>query len=540
VLVQEIAWLPELPDVIPDWVLEEGPLPEPLPCDCGCPGGHEAPDDVPWATPGVTGLEPSTAALPAVSPVVAAVQAAVRELGTVDATSMPDAQALADGEALLGLEQQLRILNLHRVADVGARGLHELVCFRSTKAWLRRHRPGGDAADAALAKQLREFAVVRAAVDGGAVPLASARKVLLALRRARPHVDRADGLVDEQPGAEVLTAVVRHALALVCRSLQGLHDEDPRLAPLLQRAQEILSGPTQLEVLEAAFTWLAEHLPARLLGGPLDELLMALLPSELEDRAEQGHRRRGLSLTPLEDGTGWHVCGDLDLECGEQLWVALRAEAARDPRNPADTATWEQGSDQDKDLRSLGADLAGSEHPRSKRQRLHDALSRVLSRHLDSGQGGRAGKVPVQVSVTLTEQTVIGEPGAPPPRVDSGRLVPSSLVRRWWCDAKVTAFVLSRGGKALRARPTDPDRPRTAGPRCRRRRPVRRRWLLLGAARPARADPPAPHPGLRGRGDHLARRHPAGLRRAPPRPAQRALDRPASRRAVPQRERLRR
>lgn len=439
----------ELPDVIPDWVLEGGPVPEPLPCDCGCPGGHEA-QDVPWATPGVTGLGPSVPALPSVSPAVMAVQAAVEGLKPVDVRTLPEGQALADGEALLALEQQLRVLNLRRVADVGARGLHELVGFRSAKAWLRSHRPDGDAADAALAAQLREFGVVRAAVDAGTLPLAGARRVLLALRRARPHVDRPDGLIDSQPGGEVLDAVVRHVLALVCRALLGLHEDDPRLAAFQERALECLGAPTQLEVLELALTWLAEHLPANQLAGPLDEVLVALLPSELDEREERGHRRRGLSLTARDDGSGWHVCGDLDLECGERLWTALRAEAARDPHNPTDAASWGQGSERDRDLWSLGAALAGSEHPRNRRQRLHDALSRLLARYLDAGLGGRTGKAPVQVSVTVTEPTVTGQPGAAPPRTDSGRLVPARLVRRWWCDARVTAFVLGAGGKALR------------------------------------------------------------------------------------------
>ncbi|MGZ6791600.1 MAG: DUF222 domain-containing protein [Mycobacteriales bacterium] len=448
----------ELPDVIPDWVLELGPVPEPLGCDCGCPGADGAPADAPresqvdtpWATPGVTGLAPFSPGLPPVSREVAGAQAAIGALVDADATGLPVDQALADGEALLALEQQMRVLNLRRLADVGARGLHDLVGFRSTKAWLRHHRPDGDAGDAALAAQLRDFGVVRGAVDAGSVPLAGARKVLLALRRARPHVDRPGGLVGGQPGHDVLVAAVGHVLALVCRSLQGLHGDDPRLAGLQERARLCLRAGTQLEVLEAALTWLAEHLPSRHLAGPLDEVLVALLPSELDDRDDRGHERRGLSLTPRDDGSGWHVCGDLDNECGERLWVALGAEARRDPDNPADTATWSEAGDQDVDLWSLGAALAGSERPRGRRQRLHDALSRLLGRYLDTGLGGTSGKVPVQVSVTLTEATVTGQPGAPPPRTDSGRLVPVRLVRRWWCDARVTAFVLGAGGKALR------------------------------------------------------------------------------------------
>lgn len=429
----------ELPDVIPAWVLEQGPLPEALPCDCGCSCGGEAPAEEPlWATPGVTGLAP-TPVLPAVSDRVAAVQATVQRLADVDPVRLTGAQALADGAALLALEQQLRVLNLRRVADVGARGLHELVGFRSAKAWLSSHRPDGDGADAALASQLREFTQVQAGVGAGRVPLAGARKVVLALRKVAPYVDRPDGLIDGQPGEQVVTAVVRHALSLVCRNLQGLADDDPRLAALIDRARDVLVSGSQLQVLEAAFTWLAEELPARHLTAPLDELVLAVLPSRLEERGERGQRRRGLTLTPLEDGTGWHLCGDLDLECGEQLWAALRAEAARDPRNPTDTAAWQ-----------AGADLAGSVHPRNRRERLHDALQRLLARYLEHGLGGTAGKIPVQVHVTLTEPSVAGAPGAPPPRADSGRLIPRAVVRRWWCDANVTAVVLSLGGKALR------------------------------------------------------------------------------------------
>jgi hypothetical protein len=89
--------------------------------------------------------------------------------------------------------------------------------------------------------------------------------------------------------------------------------------------------------------------------------------------------------------------------------------------------------------------------PRSKPRRLHDALGRLLSRYLDHGLGGISGKVPVQISVTLTAATVSNAPGAPPARTDSGRLVPTSVVKRWWCDSTVTGYVLSLGGKALRS-----------------------------------------------------------------------------------------
>jgi hypothetical protein len=448
-----------LPDVIPEWVTWEPPLQEPPSCDCGCTRSGEPPGDPPveWNVPGVTGFTPFGEVerledLPTVSPGVAQLQSLVESMSARTPTDLPSGQALADAEALLQLEQRLRVLNLRRIGDVAARGLHELMGFRSPKSWVRIHRPDGDAGDAKLAGQLRGHPALWAAVEDGRVPLAAARKVALALTKVSSWVDRSDGLIDGQPGDEVLPAVVQHVLALVCRHLLGLSDEDVRLQEKVIRAKEVLAASSQLAVLEGAFTWLAEEIPSRQLSGPLDELVMALLPSQLEERGEKGHARRGLSLTPLEDGTGWHLCADLDLETGERLWTALRAEAARDPRNPSDTTAWEKARDNgDADLWALGAELAGADHPRGRRQRLHDAMSRLIARYLEHGLGGTSAKRPVQVSVVIQESTIGERPGAPPPRADSGRLIPRAVVRRWWCDSTVTAYVLTLGGKALRA-----------------------------------------------------------------------------------------
>ena len=513
------AW-PGLPDTIPDWVLEDGPLPEPPPCDCGCTAQHVAPEDPPaaeepfWAIPGVTGLgdrmtPAGPAVLPPVSELVAQLQSALAVLAHVDPAGVDGVQALADGQALLELEQQLHRVNLRRIGDVGARGLHELLGFRSTKTWLRTHRPDGNHADAALACQLRDYPLLGEAVLSGAVPQVSGRKVLPVLRKVGPHLDRPDQLLDGQPAELVLEGVVRHVMTLICRFLLGLTDDDPRLPLLLARGHSVLASGSQAQVVEAALTWLAEALPPAQLAGPLDEILVTLLPTVLEERAEKGHRRRGLTLTRYEDGRGWHLCGDLDLECGEKAWVALRAEAARDPRNPTDTAAWaaqqaaQHAAQQAADERAaawvdditgttapgttapgatapgtdataseasdsaastplngngsgaeewrLGAELAGAEHPRNRRERLHDALDRLLTRYLETGLGGTTGKVAVQIAVTISDQSINNCPGAPPPRGDSGQLIPRALVRRWWCDSKVTAFVLTLGGKALRA-----------------------------------------------------------------------------------------
>ena len=462
------------PDVLPAWLTASGPgLLEPLGCDCGCTGHDLAPapvvpvvaePDVPWATPGVTGLGLGGVAtanllvLPPASPEVQALQAALDHLAG-HATPGVEVQALADAQALLDLEQQLRVLNLARIGDVAARGLPELVGARGVKPWLRRHRPDGDLRDAGLVAQLRSVPVLAAAVQDRSVSLTAARQVTGALRKTTAQLDRPDGRIDGQPGDLVLEAVVRHVLTLICRFHLGLADDDSRLPILMQRAREVLEAGSQAAVVEGAFTWLAQELPAAQLAGPLDELVVAVLPSVLDEREADGHARRGLSLTAREDGTGWHVCGDLDLQTGEQLWAALRAEAARDPKNPSDTAAWAaqdrtQDQTQGQDGWQAAADLAAgwdaSLHPRNRRQRLHDALGRLLTRYLQADLGGTHGKNPVQIHVTLFDTAVTDQPGAPPPRTDSGRLVPRDLVRRWWGNANLTSFVLSQAGKALR------------------------------------------------------------------------------------------
>ncbi len=468
------------PSVIPSWVLELEQQRH-FGCACCCDPDDLADPAVPeaaWSAPGVTGLGPVEAGpLPPPSPVVAALQRAVERVVAVRPSQVDAAQALSDAQALLQVEQQLRVHDLTRLADVHARGLTDLVGARSVKAWVREHRPDGDPGDALLANRLRTFPVLDAAVQDRRVSLGAARKTAGALRTCGPHLDRPEGLIDGLPGDLVLNAVVGNVAGLICRELQGLHDDDPRLQPVIDRAQTLLSlEGTQAERLEHTLLWLAEAIAPRALAGALDEIVVAVLPSLLEDRAEKGHERRGLSITELPDGQGWHLCGALDLECGERLWTVLRAAAAHDTRNPDDTAAWadarDAGATEAEDVWGpLGARLDADgalPHglPRGRRKRLHDAFSNALERYLAAGLGGLVSKTPVQIHVTIPEASITGtttgtgtgtstrpeqrRPGAPPPRADSGRLLPRSLVRRWWCDSHVTTVVLSLGGKALR------------------------------------------------------------------------------------------
>lgn len=458
----------------PMWALEERFAAE---CPC-CDGGAESielastsVEPVLWAIPGVTGLDRGAEALPPVSPSIAALQVAVGRVVTVDPTSVSATQALVDAEALLAIEQQLHVHSLRRITDAGRRGLHELVGIRSLRTWLKARRPDGDSSDATLALKLRDYPLVQAAVEARRVSLGAARRVTKALGQCWNQLDRLDRTIDGQPGDEVLPAVVSNAIGLVCRHLNGLEDNDPRLNGLIEQGRQILDDESsQRSQVEATLLLLAEHLPASVLPAALQELLAALTPSTLDDAAAKGEANRDVTFTRKPDGSGFHVCGDLTLECGERFFTAVRAEANRDPDNAADTAAWQlqrqresadnpftgESAPADDSTPDTGAPLwfeALDDRlaPRRKGQRMHDALNRLLGRYLEQGLGGISGKVPVQVGVTITEQRLTDQPGAAPARTDSGALVPAAMVRRWWCDSSVTAFVLSLGGKALRA-----------------------------------------------------------------------------------------
>jgi hypothetical protein len=61
---------------------------------------------------------------------------------------------------------------------------------------------------------------------------------------------------------------------------------------------------SQLTRLEAGFVLLARHLEPAQLPGALAMLVDALLPNQLDKRAEDAHRDRGFGLRLTEDGSG--------------------------------------------------------------------------------------------------------------------------------------------------------------------------------------------------------------------------------------------
>lgn len=242
---------------------------------------------------------------------------------------------------------------------------------------------------------------------------------------------------------------------MVCQALGGLDDDDPRLVQLIDDLAAIVESPTSQHVrLEAAFVLLARLVEPALLPGALGQLVDALLPDDLEKRAEDGHVNRRFGLRLTSDGSGWVITeGDLDLECGELLQAVLDAELAADPDGPSDTEGFEQ-------LRAegwqSGDELPEASGPRSLGQRRHDALRNGLRRYLDAGIAGLRDKVAPHIAAVVGVDQLEQVPGAlPAVSATSGARLPASLVRRWSCDGAVTRFVLSLGGRVLETSHTE-------------------------------------------------------------------------------------
>ena len=397
----------------------------------------------------------STLPLDELSPDLQGLVTAADAVASGAPTSLPEAQALADTAALLRVIEQLGGALLVRLADVDARRLHTLDDSPSTATWVAAQGTSLDRDQVTLARRMARFPTVADAVRDGGVPVSVAARVSRALAKLRPLVDRPDGLIDGQPGEQVVTAVVCDGVReAVCQALGGLAEDDPRLAELTDQLSEISCWPTsQLARLEAAFVLLARHVPAGELRDALALLVDALLPEELERRAARGREQAGLVLRRKDDGSGWLISkGELDLECGELLHTVLTAMSAVDPDGPVDTEAWKRlradGWQDGDELPVCGA-------PRSRARRAHDALRLALRLLLDSGMTGTRDKVAPHLLITVGLDTLHAQPGARPATAASGATVPLSLVRAWWCESAVSRFVLSLGRRVIETSHTE-------------------------------------------------------------------------------------
>lgn len=401
-----------------------------------------------WAVPGVDrGIPPAPEALP---PVLVALQAAAEAIRDWHPDALDEHQALASTAALLGIEKLVAAARIRSLTDVDARRLHRLDDAPTTGRWVRRQGFDLPAADLTLARGLAALPLVADELASGRLGVASAKHLRAALTRLRPHVDRPDGLIDGQDAEQALVGVLVDGVRqVVCQARGGFSDDaDPVLVAMLLKLQTIAAAPVgELARLEAAFLVLAEHVEPGQLRELLAVLVDALLPAQLEERARRGELERGLRLTRTPNG--WHLEGDLDLECGEQLHTVLTAELHRDDAAPADTeraaALRSQGLDPyDRDL-----DLPDTRRPRSRRERMHDALRHALGRYLAADLGGVHDKAPVQLLVTVGTHNLDRAPGALPAVGASGARLPTGLVRRWGCGSALTRLVLSLAGRVI-------------------------------------------------------------------------------------------
>ncbi|MEO6204731.1 MAG: DUF222 domain-containing protein, partial [Mycobacteriales bacterium] len=317
-----------------------------------------------------------------------------------------------------------------------------------------------DRAMVALARKLDRLPTVSRELLSGRLSMAAAQRVAIDVGRVRAFLDRSDGLIDGVAAEAVLEGVIlRGVPQLVGEALGGLADDDPRVQTLIEEVTGILrSGRSEVERVEAAFVALAQRVESRLLRGCLDQLIDALLPVQLEERAEKTHERRGLAMLRNEGGGGGRLEADLDDEAFELLHAAIAARLTADPENPVDTAAAaalrEQGIDpHDGDARAeaqargaAGADLPA---PRSMLQRRHDALASILRDWLGSGIAGGRDKVVPHISVRINADSLVGLPGTLPAVGGSGRSLPRSLVRHWLCDSALTRFIMGIGGRVI-------------------------------------------------------------------------------------------
>ena len=373
---------------------------------------------------------------------------AVAALRAQPPADLPGAQALAETAVVLRELEKLNAVSLVRLADVHTRELHALDDAPSAGAWVERQQVGLGRDRVTLATRLVRLPQVAEHVADGLLPLPSAVLIGQALDKLRRHLDRPDGLIDDQPAEQVLGAViVDGVLTLVAQARGGHADADPELHDLCEELTGIaLAAQPAVHRLEAAFLVLAGHLEPGHLRAALGQLVDALLPLQLEDRAERAHRDRALKLVRKSDGSGWTVLqGELDLECGELLHTVLTAARATDPDNPADTAAWT----------AQHADAAGAPVPRSRRQQDHDALKLALRRLLDSAALGLRDKAVPHLLVTVSLDQLHGAPGALPATTAAGTNLPRTLVQRLVCDSRITRMVLSPGRKVIETSHTE-------------------------------------------------------------------------------------
>lgn len=399
------------------------------------------------------------------SAAVAALVEAVDAVLALVPADLPGPQSLADTAVLLEQVERLRGGLLGHIADVECRKLYLLDGAGSVSSWVDAQQTSLTRGEVALARRMSALPTLEAAVRDGELAVAGAEQIGKALAKLRRHVDRPDGRIDGQDGEQALVGVIGHGVpSLVLQSLGGLPDDDPRVQRLLDDCAAIVeSRGSQYARLEAAFVLLGRWVEPAVLGGALGQLVDALLPNELEQKAADAYANRGFGIRLNSDGSGYRVTdGDLDLETGELLLAFLESEKAVDPDNPRDTEGYQQLRNDGWQSGDPVPDAGGPAHaggcsgPRSRRQRDHDALRNGLRRYLDAGIAGLRDKVAPHLCAIAGVDLLDGVPGAlPAVSARTGASLPASLIRSWLGDSAVSRFVLSLGRKVIETSHTE-------------------------------------------------------------------------------------
>lgn len=377
----------------------------------------------------------------------ALVQAAAAAVAA-DPVEQPGAQALEDARALLAVKERLDAHLLVRLRDVGQRELHALDALPTLGTWVAAQTSSVDRPTLALVRRLDRVPAVRRELLRGRLSLTAAQRVARTLDRVRPFLDRPDGLIDGLPAEAVLEGVIGRGVPILYgEALGGIDDTDPRLVGLLREVAEILAAPeAQAARLERGLVALACRVEGLQLPACLEQLTDALLPVQLEERAQRTFERRALALARHDSGGGGRLEADLDDETLELLHTALAAQLAHDPEQPADTAAAAA-------LRERGIDPYGegapAGAPRTLLQRRHDALRAILRSFLGSGIAGQRDKAVPHLLVRVSADSLDGVPGALPAVGGAGRALPTGLVRRLTCHSAITRFVMSLGGRVI-------------------------------------------------------------------------------------------
>lgn len=359
---------------------------------------------------------------------------------------LPGPASLERTRVLLEAAERARALALRGLSDVEVRQLYALEGAPSTSSWVQAQQiPGVDKRDVTLARRLSSVPQVEEELVRGAVSVAAATQVSAAVAKARPFVDRPDGLIDGQPAEPTLYGVlVDGVCTLLAEQTGGAPADDPDQERLRAELEANACSPRpERERLEAGLLAFAQRSAPTLLPSGLSLLLDALLPAQHDDRARRAEEEAGLDLHRRDDGSGWNVRGGLDNETGEMLHTLMTAEEAVDPQAPQDTEAFRAAS-ADPDLDGVAPEHwpAAVARPRSKRAQRHDALKRGLRKLLDSGALGTRDKALPHVGITVGLDFVAGVPGALPGRATSGARWSREQVRRLLCDSAFTRFAL--------------------------------------------------------------------------------------------------